>query len=262
VEIEQTSPVRVLRGRAVPLGMDEIALLVEDITDLRALETVRQQFVANLSHELRTPLAGLDLAAQTLAAQLGPDSPERVFVDRILKESQRLTAMVTNLTQLAALDAEAVRPQQEVFAVRPLLDDQAARSAERARAAGLTLEVNCPQDLRARGDAAKTDQALHNILDNALKFTVAGGVVLTGRLDGMVEISVRDTGVGIAPRDLPRIFERFYKADRARSAGGTGLGLAIARHLVELQDGTLRAESTPGAGTILRLRLPAADGGG
>ncbi len=258
-ELDQASSDRTLRARAFPLAeAGTVALVVEDVSRLRRLETVRQQFVANLSHELRTPLAGLDLAAQTLASQLPGGAAENAFLDRILKEAQRLTAILNNLIQLAALDAGETATERERFCVRALLEENVARSTSRARAKGIRLWAECPEGLAAWGDPAKTDQALQSILDNALKFTDTGEVVLTARrvesLAG-VEISVRDTGVGIPAQDLPRIFERFYKVDRARSATGSGLGLAIARHLVELQGGTLAAESTPGVGTAIRLCL-------
>src|SRR5207248_7762887 len=140
-----------------------------------------------------------------------------------------------------------------------LLEENVARFAARAAAAGLELRVELTDSsLRAFGDRPRTDQALQSLVDNALKFTSAGEVVLSAAASGaQVEIAVRDTGMGIPPSDLPRIFERFYKVDRARgSLPGTGLGLSIARHLVELQGGTLVAESSGGSGTIVRVRLP------
>jgi two-component system phosphate regulon sensor histidine kinase PhoR len=260
-EIDQLGTGKVLRARALALPSGPaFALIVEDITDLRHLQTVRQQFVANLSHELRTPLAGLDLAAQTLAGQLERVPEARVFADRILEESRRLTSILHNLTQLAALDAEEIRVERLPFSVGELLRENVARFAERAAALGLNLKAEpVKAGLAAVGDRAKTDQALQSLIDNALKFTNRGEVVLSAdAVDGMVEIAIRDTGIGIPARDLPRIFERFYKVDRARSGqgAGTGLGLSIARRLTELQGGAITAESTPGTGTTMRLRLP------
>ena len=254
---------RALNVRAAPLASGAgIGLIVRDATRLRHLETVRQQFVANLSHELRTPLAGLDLAAQTLAAQLPPEADARVFMDRILQESQRLAAILVNLAQLSALDAEQMTVDRAPFSVSNLLDELVDRYQARAQAAGLSLRSETgDRTIAALGDRAKTDQALQNVVDNALKFTPQGEVVLsaTGG-ESLVQISVRDSGVGIPPQDLPRIFERFYKVDRARGrqVAGTGLGLSIARHLIELQGGRLVAESHPGSGTTLRLFLPRA----
>lgn len=258
--VEVTVPVsgRVLRGLAFLLSDSLIALVVTDLTRLRHLETVRQQFVANLSHELRTPVAGLALAAQTLAAQVSPGSDERVFVDRLQQEADRIASILHNLTQLAALDAEEIPVAHDRFSITQLLKDTLTRYATRAAAAGLTLRIEAPEaDVQALGDRPKTEQAMQNLLDNAIKFTKQGEVVLGARdLDAMVEVSVRDTGPGIPAPDLARIFERFYKVDRARYSAGTGLGLSIVRHLVELQGGTVTAESRPGEGTVIRVRLP------
>ena len=263
--LELVMPVsgRALSVRAASLASGTgIGVIVRDNTRLHHLETVRQQFVANLSHELRTPLAGLDLAAQTLAAQLPPDADTRLFMDRILQESQRLAAILINLAQLSALDAEQITVDREPFLAGQLLTDLVERYQARAEAAGLALRAE-PGDepIAALGDRAKTDQALQNVVDNALKFTAQGEVVLSATAgESLVQIAVRDTGVGIPPQDLARIFERFFKVDRARGrqVAGTGLGLSIARHLIELQGGRLVAESRPGAGTTLRLFLPRA----
>jgi two-component system, OmpR family, phosphate regulon sensor histidine kinase PhoR len=259
IEIELPVSSRSLRVRAVRLGQDEVALLMLDMTRLRYLETVRQQFVANLSHEIRTPLAGLDLAAQTLSGQLPAEGDARLFIDRVIQESQRLQAILFNLTQLAALDAEGIQVERAPFDAGELARDLVERYQSRASAAGLSLRVEPAETaIEVLGDRGKTDQALQNIVDNALKFTPSGEVVVTTRSnEGQAEISVRDTGPGIPPRDLPRIFERFYKVDRARGGQpGSGLGLSIARHLVELQGGTIVAESSPGSGTVVRVRLP------
>jgi two-component system phosphate regulon sensor histidine kinase PhoR len=230
------------------------------MTRLRHLETVRQQFVANLSHEIRTPLAGLDLAAQTLSGQLPANGDPRLFIDRITQEAQRLADILFNLNQLAALDAEELTVDRLPFSVDDLVGSLIDRFQPRAAAAKLILRAEIAGGMTAMGDKAKTDQALQNIVDNALKFTRAGEVIVTGRSDDdRIEIAVRDTGPGIPARDLSRIFERFYKVDRSRGGQpGSGLGLSIARHLVELQGGTILAESTPGMGSVVRVRLPSA----
>jgi two-component system phosphate regulon sensor histidine kinase PhoR len=252
---------RTLQVRAIPLPADRVALVMQDVSRLRYLETVRQQFVANLSHEIRTPLAGLDLAAQTLSGQLPAEGDTRLFIDRIIQESQRLQAILHNLTQLAALDAEGIEVERAPFDATTLVADLVDRYQPRAASVGLALRA-APADaeVQALGDRGKTDQALQNIVDNALKFTPSGEVLVgVTSDDAWVEITVKDTGLGIPPRDLPRIFERFYKVDRARGGQpGSGLGLSIARHLVELQGGTITAESTPGAGTLVRVGLPRA----
>ena len=260
-EVELPFSGRILQVRAVPLPEDDVALLVRDITRLRHLETVRQQFVANLSHEIRTPLAGLDLAAQTLSAQLPSDGDTRLFINRITQEAGRLADIVFNLNQLAALDAEGIAAERLPFSVDDLVRALVDRYQLRAGAGHLVLRAEVAiAGGTALGDRAKTDQALQNIVDNALKFTGSGEVVISAYAElSRVEIAVRDTGPGIPGRDLARIFERFYKVDRSRGGlPGSGLGLSIARHLVELQGGTILAESTPGSGTVIRVRLPRA----
>ena len=260
-EVELPISGRILQVRAVPLHDGDLILLARDITRLRYLETVRQQFVANLSHEIRTPLAGLDLAAQTLSAELPADGDMRLFIDRITQEAGRLADIVFNLNQLAALDAEGIAVEQLPFSVDHLVRALIDRYQVRAAAGQLVLRAEiATAGSTALGDRAKTDQALQNIVDNALKFTGSGEVVISASVElSRVEIAIRDTGPGIPGRDLARIFERFYKVDRSRGGQpGSGLGLSIARHLVELQGGTILAESIPGAGTVIRLRLPRA----
>ncbi|HEX3630192.1 MAG TPA: ATP-binding protein [Candidatus Dormibacteraeota bacterium] len=259
LEIELPVSGRILQVRAIPLEGQRAALIFSDVSRLRYLETVRQQFVANLSHEIRTPLAGLDLAAQTLAGQLPADGDARTFIDRVIQESQRLQAILHNLTQLAALDAEGIQVERARFRVAGLVGELIDRYQGRAAAAGLQLRAEAiDAQLEALGDRGKADQALQNIVDNALKFTKAGEVVVGAHADHVwAVIAVRDTGPGIPPRDLPRIFERFYKVDRARGGQpGTGLGLSIARHLIELQGGTITADSIPGSGSEVTVRLP------
>jgi two-component system phosphate regulon sensor histidine kinase PhoR len=258
-ELELAGSRRRLAVRAVPLPAARTLVLCQDVSRVRYLETVRQQFVANLAHDMRTPLSGLALAAQTLARELPADGDARMLVGRVLEESQRLQAMLRNLTQLAALDAEGVKVERVVFGVAQMLKNLAERNQFGAQRRALELRIDeQTQGLAAIGDRAKTEQALQNVIDNALKFTEQGSIELAAASrDGKAEIAVRDTGPGIPPRDLPRIFERFYKVDRSRGGvPGSGLGLSIARHLIELQGGTITAESEPGEGTTIRIRLP------
>src|SRR5438094_809814 len=181
-EIELPSSGRRLQVRALPLNDGGIAVLVQDVTRLRHLETVRQQFVANLSHEIRTPLAGLDLAAQTLSEQLPAEGDARTFIDRVIQESQRLQAILLNLTQLAALDAEGVEVDHAPFSLAELVRELVDRYQPRATAASLEVRVEMADGrIEALGDKGKTDQALEKILDNALKFTSAGEVVVSAR---------------------------------------------------------------------------------
>jgi len=240
-EVELPATARIVQVRAVPLQDGDIVVLARDISRLRYLETVRQQFVANLSHEMRTPLAGLDLAAQTLSSQLPAEGDTRLFIDRISQEAQRLADILFNLNQLAALDAEEISVERTPFSVGDLVGSLIDRYQARAAAGKLILRAEVTADgLMALGDRAKTDQALQNIVDNALKFTRAGEVLVRASVDrNRVEISILDTGPG-SRGGLP----------------GSGLGLSIARHLVELQGGTIVAESSGGSGTTVRVRLP------
>jgi two-component system phosphate regulon sensor histidine kinase PhoR len=260
-ELELPVSGRRLVIRAIPLAEGRIALLIEDVSRLHHLQTVRQEFVANLSHEMRTPLAGLDLAAQTLSDQLPKKGDARVFIERIMAESQRLQSILQNLNQLSALDAETIPVDRRPFNVAVLIRELIERYQLRASTAGLSLRSE-PIDphLQVLGDRAKTDQALQNLVDNAIKFTKTGEVVVSAQgEENRIELVVRDTGPGIPAHDLPCIFERFYKVDKVRGGqSGTGLGLSIARHLIELQGGTIAAESTVGAGTVMRIRLPRA----
>src|SRR5437868_8199903 len=169
IEVELPLSGRRLQARAVPFGNEAIGLLVRDVSRIRYLETVRQQFVGNLSHEMRTPLAGLDLAAQTLSNQLPPDGDARAFIDRIIQESQRLQAILRNLTQLAALDAAGIEAERAPFSVTELVQELVDRYQPRAVTRSEERRVE-PTDRRvdALGDRGKTDQALQNIVDNAL----------------------------------------------------------------------------------------------
>src|SRR5438445_9585250 len=191
-EVELPGSGRSIQVRAIPVNNERIAILLIDTSRLRYLETVRQQFVANLSHEVRTPLAGLDLAAQTLSAQLPAEGDARLFIDRITQEAQRLADIVFNLNQLAALDAEVIAVERLPFSLDDLVGALIDRFQARAAAGRLVLRAETSADgATAVGDRAKTDQALQNIVDNALKFTQVGEVVVTaggGRDPGRVTV--------------------------------------------------------------------------
>jgi len=257
---------RYIRVVATPLrGKQEGALaLLQDLTEVRRAETVRRDFVANVSHELRTPLASLKALVETLEDG-AIDEPEvaRDFLSKMHAEVDGLAQMVGELLELSRIESGRVALSIRAEEVGPMLRRAAGRLAAQADRAGVGLSVELPDDLpMVAADSERMGQVLINLLHNAIKFTPPGGRVhLSARQDGdRVLVSVSDTGVGIAAEDLPRIFERFYKADRSRSGGGTGLGLAIARHLVEGHGGRIWVESEQGKGSTFSFSLPVAVG--
>src|SRR5215210_2673195 len=227
----------------------------------------QRTFIADASHELKTPLTLIRADAEVLSR--GIDDPNkasgnRELVDDLLGETDRMSAVLSDLLLLARLDAQKVSVSREPFDLALVISEISERFAARARAEDKNLEVHHSGKLPARGDAPRTGQSLAALLDNALRFTPPGGTItVEGRItDKQVEATVTDTGPGIAPESLDRIFERFYRADahsaaRSRgSSGGTGLGLAIARDLVRAQGGEVSAENTEGGGARFTLSLP------
>jgi two-component system phosphate regulon sensor histidine kinase PhoR len=237
-------------------------MVLRDVTELRHLENVRREFVANVSHELRTPLASIRAIAETLEAGAADDPMVAgEFLRRIIGEVDHLVGLVNELLDLARL--ETGRAVITVEARDPV--DVLVHAVERLRPqverAGLVLRVDVSPDLpQVRVDRGRIEQVLINLIHNAVKFTPEGGeiVVGAGLTDGMLRMSVRDTGVGITAEELPRIFERFYKTDAARRSAGSGLGLAIAKHIVQAHDGTIWVESTPGHGATFSFTIPLA----
>jgi two-component system sensor histidine kinase CiaH len=229
----------------------------------------QKTFIADASHELKTPLTLIRADAEVLSR--GIDDPDkatdnRELVDDLLGETDRMSAVLSDLLLLARLDAQKVSVSREPFDLALVISETSERFAVRARAEGKNLEVHHSGKLPARGDAPRTDQSLAALLDNALRFTPPGGTItVEGRItDKHVEATVTDTGPGIAPESLDRIFERFYRDDahsaarsRGPSGGGTGLGLAIARDLVRAQGGEVGAENAAGGGARFTLSLPA-----
>ena len=241
-------------------AIGETLLLVQDLTRLRKLETVRRDFVSNLSHELRTPLASLKALTETLTDGALDDPPAaRKFINQIEIEVDALTQMVNELLGLSQIESGSLHLEFRSIDVCDLLRSAAERMRLQAERAGLTLQVECFQDIpNVDIDALRLEQVLVNLIHNAVKFTHPGGTVVlaaNAEKDG-IQISVSDTGVGINPEDITRIFERFYKSDRSRSGGGTGLGLSIARHIVEAHGGRIWADSEPGHGSTFFFSIP------
>jgi two-component system phosphate regulon sensor histidine kinase PhoR len=248
---------------AIPLGEalpGHIMMLFQDLTRIRRLETVRRDFISNISHELRTPLASLKALTETLQSGALEDPPAaQRFLGRMETEVDALTHMVSELLELTRIESGQV--PLKIKAVRPhkLLEKAYERLGEQAQRAGIQLELSCEKDLpKVSADKPRLGQVLVNLLHNAIKYTPEGGHIrLAARQQGnKIVFSVQDTGVGIPADDLPRIFERFFKTDRARAEGGTGLGLAIARHLVEAHGGRIWAESVEEEGSTFYFTIP------
>jgi two-component system, OmpR family, phosphate regulon sensor histidine kinase PhoR len=235
-------------------------LLVQDLTRLRRLETVRRDFVSNLSHELRTPLASLKALAETLQEGALDDPPAaRHFIDQIQVEVDALTQMVNELLELSKIESGRFTLDLAPVAACDLLDSASRRMQLQAERAGLNLRVKCAGDLpNVRLDSQRLEQVLVNLIHNAVKFTRAGGevVLIAEAVDGSVRFAVRDSGVGIAEEEVPRIFERFYRVDKSRTGSGTGLGLSIAKHIVEAHAGKIWVESVNGQGSTFYFTIP------
>ncbi|HZT09207.1 MAG TPA: ATP-binding protein [Chloroflexota bacterium] len=243
-----------------------VLLILHDVTDVRRAEVVRREFVANISHELRTPVASLKALVEILQDGAIEDrSVVHEFLRRIDVEVDRLAQLVAELLDLARIESGQVLLRREPI----LLSDVASAAAERLRPLasrrGVDLSIDASADLpTVLGDAAHMEQVVVNLVHNAIKFTPAGGSVRvsTRAQDGRVAIVVADTGVGIKPEALPRLFERFYKGEPSRSGGGTGLGLAIAKHVVQALGGTISAASPgEGRGATFTICFPVSDGG-
>lgn len=248
---------------ASPLGKGlpgSTLLLFQNLTRMRRLETVRQDFVSNISHELRTPLASLKALTETLQEGALDDPPAaRGFLARMETEVDALTQMVEELLELTRIESGRTPLRLAPTQAERLLLAAVERLKVQAERAGLILEIDPEPNLpEVMVDARRMEQVLVNLLHNAIKFSPNGGTIrLSARRDGgWILIQVADPGIGIPADDLPRIFERFYKTDRARAGGGTGLGLAIARHLVEAHGGKIRVESKEGAGSTFSISLP------
>lgn len=249
-----------LTARPLVNGGAVVALF--DLTPIRKLEAVRRDFVANVSHELRTPLTIIGGFAETLQDPGIPAARRAEFAKTIFSNTQRMQRIVDELLDLSRIETGHWRPRPESIRVADLAAEVFARSATSAKSKSVTLDTSIdPEAQTIVADRTALDQILMNLVENALRHTGDGGRIRIQTLaeaDG-VSLIVSDTGSGIPPEHLPRIFERFYRADsgRSREAGGTGLGLAIVRHLVEAHGGMVRAESVVGAGTTIRIFFPA-----
>ncbi|MDE2125598.1 MAG: hypothetical protein KGJ62_03330 [Armatimonadetes bacterium] len=251
----------ILRVHVHPLKTERAPMLVvlHDMTMLRRMETIRRDFVANVSHELRTPLASIRAMAETLRGGALDDAVVADhFLDTIINESQRLTRISEDLLILSRIESRA--PFKKDFSLSNLICEIVQRFTPQAEAAHVLLDAHVPDALLVRAGPDEMEQVVINLIDNAIKYTPAGGHVrvVAERLEKEVVATVADSGIGIAVHDQPRIFERFYRVDKARSrqSGGTGLGLAIVKHIVEAHGGRVAVFSTPGKGSTFTFTVP------
>lgn len=247
--------------RAVTLsaaGGGVLAVFV-DVTDLRKLETVRRDFVTNASHELRSPLTTVRAAAETLrTVENDPQAAQR-FVELIQRNADRLAALIDDLLELSRIESGELRLELEAIDLHGAIDRMLVQHAHRAQVKSITLHNDVSDGLRAKADRRALEHVLGNLIDNALKYCPEGATVRVGAMtaNDSVRITVTDTGPGIPAEHLPRVFERFYRADagRLRELGGTGLGLSIVKHLVEALGGAVSVESNVGSGSTFSFTL-------
>ncbi|MBI5023475.1 MAG: PAS domain-containing protein [Candidatus Omnitrophica bacterium] len=256
---------RVLLAHATPVlragAIDGAVLVFHDITQLRQLEKVRQDFVANVSHELRTPVSTIRGYAETLLeGALEDKAHAREFLRIIYDDAERLTKLINDLLDLSRIESGKMKLALEECSLEAVVDRVLSGMKKEAQKSSVALKKDIPPRLsRIRIDEAAIAQVLFNLAENAVKYNNAGGsVTIAAReTDRGVEVSVTDTGIGIPQEDIPRIFERFYRVDKARSRdlGGTGLGLAIVKHILQAHHGDITAESKMGSGSTFRFTL-------
>lgn len=254
---------RVIRATSAPLSDGRTLMVAQDVTDAHRIDEIRRDFVANASHEMKTPVAGILAAAETLqdAIRENPIEAER-FAGNLAKEARRLSDLIQDLLDLARLDQaagqEGIAPMSEL--VRHAVDEARGRALEK----GLSMESSIADGINVPGRPGDLELLTRNLLDNAIRYTPEGGSIAIhlSRQNGNALLSINDTGVGIPTKDLPRVFERFYRVDRARArgTGGTGLGLSIVRHIAESHGGFVTADSELGIGSTFTVSLPVQPG--
>jgi two-component system sensor histidine kinase SenX3 len=237
--------------------------VLHDITELRALEEVRRDFVANISHELKTPIGAIGLLSEAL--HTAADDPEqvRLFADRLNAESARIARLTQDIIELSRLQAVDAVANAERVEIDQVIASAVDRNRVGADAHGIELVVGVPSNATVYGDPKLLITAIDNLISNAIRYSPDASRVGVGAraANGVVEIAVTDQGEGIPEADQERIFERFFRVDQARSrhTGGTGLGLSIVKHAVQNHGGDVRVWSQPGMGSTFTIRLPEAD---
>ena len=252
-----------LQVRAAGIGQGRVLILIEDRTAARRVEAMRRDFVANVSHELKTPVGAIQLLAETVEA--GADDPDfvRDYSGRMRKEARRLGVLVQEIIELTRLQEGDALAEPEVVDIDDVVAEAVDRVRVEADGSQIDLVTGGTQGLRVRGDSALITTAVRNLLDNAIRYSeprtrVSVGVSLDPEHSDIVRIAVVDQGIGIPKEEQERVFERFYRVDKARSraTGGTGLGLSIVKHVAADHGGTVELWSAPGRGSTFTLVLP------
>jgi two-component system phosphate regulon sensor histidine kinase PhoR len=255
---------RILQAHVAPVpggsgGIESVVVVFHDLTDIRRVERMRRDFVANVSHEFKTPLTSIRGYAETLMSG-AKDDPQIAFdfLRTIERNAQHLEILVSDLLTLARLEAE-VPSTKEQIELRPLIEEQIASRMNPLQDRGVQVTIDCP-DIEVHADRARLSTALSNLLDNAIYYNKPGGQISISAevQDRTLRLAVADSGQGIPSEELPRVFERFYRVDKARTrdSGGTGLGLSIVKHAIESQGGTINVTSRLGAGSTFTIRSP------
>ncbi|HWP44471.1 MAG TPA: ATP-binding protein [Blastocatellia bacterium] len=262
VETADLEP-RSFQLNVAPLGRGLAVGVFFDITQLERLERVRREFFANLSHELRTPLTAILAYAETLMGGAIDDPQNNArFIEKLYKHAARMNELVSDISDLAAIESGKVKLALAPVRLRSVVSEVIALAEARRNSPAVSFTLSVPDDLFVLADLTRLEQILYNLIDNAIKFNSENGSVTVAASEsgGRVAVSVEDTGTGIAGADLPRVFERLYRADKSRSRKieGTGLGLAIVKHLVQAHGGEVHATSELGRGSRFTFTLPAA----
>jgi two-component system sensor histidine kinase SenX3 len=255
----------VFRARLAAVGDGTVAVLLEDVTEARRVEAVRRDFVANVSHELKTPVGAMALLAEAVVDASEDPEAVRRFGGRVQRESARLARLVQELIDLSRLQGAEPLPDPAPVALDGVVAEAVDRARTVASARGISLATGEPSGLTVLGSEQQLVTALSNLLDNAVHYSADGTRVVVDvgagpSTSGTVEVRVSDQGIGIAEHELERVFERFYRADpaRSRATGGTGLGLAIVKHIATNHGGEVAVWSAEGCGSTFTLRLPVA----
>ena len=263
VQYESGTSKRYLQAIAIPIVHDEsrgALLLFQDLTELRNLQTTRRELIGNISHEFRTPLAGIKAMVETLRdGAIDDKKAARDFLARIDGEIERLTQLVAELTELSRIETGKAELKKEPVDLNQLVEEVIAHLSTQAERQKLSISQDFATDLPAVPvDKDRVRQVIANLVHNAIKFSHSGGriTITTRTLEGLAVVDIADTGIGIPKEDLTRVFERFYKGDKARAGEGTGMGLAIAKHVVEAHGGSIWVRSEEGKGSTFSFSLP------